>query len=202
MAKQTFSRTSSGTSSQTLSFNASQLALDARPDRLDIRDRMYIPLVCNLPPAYPDPELIKTRFNHYMAAGLVLDQGSDGACTGFGLAAVINYLFWIRDASTTECSPRMIYHLAQLYDEWPGEDYLGSSCRGALKGWHKHGVCSRALWPYTVGKKDKVPAFEQPKPGWQKNALSPILGTYYRSEKSPVTARQATILRLGASNVT
>ena len=36
----------------------------------------------------------------------------------------------------------MFYELAKLYDEWPGQDYEGSSCRGALKGWHKHGVCS------------------------------------------------------------
>ena len=30
----------------------------------------------------------------YCKAGLVLDQASEGACTGFGLACVINYLHW------------------------------------------------------------------------------------------------------------
>ena len=40
-------------------------------------------------------------------------------------------------------SPRMLYEMARRYDEWPGEEYSGSSARGAMKGWHKHGVCSR-----------------------------------------------------------
>ena len=40
-------------------------------------------------------------------------------------------------------SPRMLYDMARRYDEWPGENYDGSSARGAMKGWHKHGVCSR-----------------------------------------------------------
>lgn len=183
---------------QTIPFNGSELALDARPDRLDIRDRIYTPRVMNLPVSYPDNGFIKNQLAGYIKAGMILNQGSDGACTGFGLAAVINYLFWLRDASTRESSPRMIYHLAQLYDEWPGEDYLGSSCRGALKGWHKHGVCSRTLWPYTVDKNDNVPAFEAPKPGWEKDALSRALGVYYRIDKTSITDMQAAIVDIGA----
>ncbi|MFZ6871734.1 C1 family peptidase [Undibacterium sp. Di27W] len=183
---------------QIIPFNGSELALDARPDRLDIRDRIYIPRVLNLPRAYPDKAFVKTHFSKYLKAGMVLDQGSDGACTGFGLAAVINYLFWRRDGINTESSPRMIYHLAQLYDEWPGEDYLGSSCRGALKGWHKHGVCSRKLWPYTVDKNDQVPAFEPPKHGWEQDALNRALGVYYRIDKESITDMQAAITEVGA----
>ncbi|MFZ6741951.1 C1 family peptidase [Undibacterium sp. JH2W] len=183
---------------QIIPFNGSELALDARPDRLDIRDRMYIPRVLNLPRAYPDKDYVKTQFSKYLKEGMVLDQGSDGACTGFGLAAVINYLFWRRDDINTESSPRMIYHLAQLYDEWPGEDYLGSSCRGALKGWHKHGVCSRKLWPYTVDKNDRVPAFEPPKSGWERDALTRALGVYYRIDKESITDMQAAITEVGA----
>ncbi|MFZ6731375.1 C1 family peptidase [Undibacterium sp. Ji42W] len=183
---------------QTIPFNGSELALDARPDRLDIRDRNYTPRLLNLPVFFPDSSFIKNQLARYIKAGMILNQGSDGACTGFGLAAVINYLFWLRDAGSKESSPRMIYHLAQLYDEWPGEDYLGSSCRGALKGWHKHGVCSRALWPYTVNKNDQVPAFEAPKPGWEKDALSRALGVYYRIDKTSITDMQAAIVEIGA----
>ena len=47
-----------------------------------------------------------------------------------------------------EVSPRMLYNMARRYDEWPGENYSGSSARGAMKGWHKHGVCSRKHWVY------------------------------------------------------
>ena len=41
----------------------------------------------------------------------------------------------------------MLYELARRYDEWPGEKYEGSSARGAMKGWERHGVCKRELWP-------------------------------------------------------
>ena len=41
----------------------------------------------------------------------------------------------------------MLYELARRYDEWPGENYAGSSARGAMKGWHKHGVCAETMWP-------------------------------------------------------
>lgn len=172
--------------------------LDARADRLDIRDRGFTPAVLHLPPQYPDDAWFAGRLPAYVKAGMVLDQGSDGACTGFGLAAVINYLTWQRDAEHRQVSPRMIYHLAQFYDEWPGEDYSGSSCRGALKGWHKHGVCRRSLWPYTVRKDGSVPAFETPHAGWAEDALQHTLGVYYRIEKSDITAMQAAIAQTGA----
>ena len=42
----------------------------------------------------------------------------------------------------------MFYEMAKRYDEWPGEDYDGSSARGAMKGWHKHGVCATSCWEY------------------------------------------------------
>lgn len=41
----------------------------------------------------------------------------------------------------------MLYELARRYDEWPGEGYVGSSARGAMKAWERHGVCAHAEWP-------------------------------------------------------
>ena len=96
------------------------------------------------------------------------DQGPDGACTGFGLAAVINYLLFLGTVDSTAAPRRvsaaMLYELARLYDEWPGEDYDGSSCRGALKGWYRHGVCRDELWPYVIkrGKRVFVTPTEDP----------------------------------------
>ena len=113
--------------------------LDARPDRVDLRDRPYLPRLVSLPPRYPSLALIQEKLPGYRKAGLILDQRNEGACTGFGLAAVINYLFWIDPGRARDdfssVSARMLYHLARFYDEWPGEDYEGSSCRGAMKGW-------------------------------------------------------------------
>jgi hypothetical protein len=126
--------------------------LDARPDTLDFRDLMYVPTLIEVPTHVP--------LGDYLEHGVpVLDQGSEGACTGFGLATVANYLLLRRRVvpDNVPVSPRMLYELARRYDEWPGEDYSGSSARGAMKGWNKHGVCSETLFPVKPAKRTTSP---------------------------------------------
>ncbi len=174
--------------------------MDARPDRLDIRDLPYRPPLHSLPPVYPDDATLAAFVHAYVKAGLVLDQGREGACTGFGLACVVNYLLYIRDpgaARFSGVSARMLYELAKRYDEWPGTDYEGSSCRGALKGWHKHGVCGEALWPHPLGPKGE-PLPTRPQGGWDKDAGTRPLGVYYRIERDSVVDLQAAIHNIGA----
>ncbi|MEM7022431.1 MAG: C1 family peptidase [Pseudomonadota bacterium] len=175
-----------------------QRQLDARPDRIDLRDLTYRAPLVPLEPEYPHPELIEAHLPSYSADGMILNQGQEGACTGFGLAACINYLNWERwlvagaqGAPPIKVSTRMLYHMARLYDEWPGEDYDGSSCRGAMKGWHRHGVCSEALWPYRK-------RFVEPGEGWQQNAASRPLGAYYRINKDSIVDMQAAIQEVHA----
>jgi len=136
--------------------------LNVRPDAPDLRDRYYepalIPLNKDLDNSKPD---------------LVLDQGQEGACTGFGLAAVINFLRYRRDEQIP-VSARMLYEMARKHDEWPGEDYAGSSCRGAIKGWKNMGVCSEELWPYSTGNPGQLNIAKA------REARSTILGAYYR----------------------
>ena len=60
-------------------------------------------------------------------------------------------------ATAERVRARMLYHLARFYDEWPGENYDGSSCRGALKGWHKHGVCTEDKWRYDPSASSRPP---------------------------------------------
>ena len=171
--------------------------LDARPDRVDLRDRRYLPRLASLPERFPDPAFIATELPEYTKAGLILDQQSEGACTGFGLAAVINYIGWKRgtpDAPVRRVSPRMLYHLARFYDEWPGEDYEGSSCRGAMKGWHRHGVCDEETWPYL----DVRGKFVRPRDGWEANAAQRPLGAYYRVDRKSIVDMQAAIVETGA----
>ena len=137
--------------------------LNARSDTPDIRDRMYEPALIQLQPSldYRDP-------------GLVLDQGSEGACTGFGLAAVINVLNYQKRKVTTKVSPRMLYEMAKKHDQWPGEDYEGSSCRGAIQGWKNMGVCSEQEWKYTPNRPGELTINRA------KAARSRVLGAYYR----------------------
>lgn len=153
-----------------MSSNLRRGNLDARPDRVDFRDRNYQPPLRSLPDQYPPQQLIGEHLRSYVDCGLILDQKSQGACTGFGLAAVINYIYWSRWVLETgrvkllqaqgempkdaklpqqpaQVSPHMLFRNARLHDEWEGSDYDWSSCRGAMKGWHKHGVCEHAVWP-------------------------------------------------------
>lgn len=115
---------------------------DAIPDTLDFRDMMFEPTLINVPPRVDLKEYRRHRVP-------VLDQGSEGACTGFALATVAHYLLrtYRKPGDTTDVSPWMFYEMAKRYDEWPGENYQGSSARGAMKAWHRHGVCALNLWP-------------------------------------------------------
>ncbi len=178
-------------------------ALDARPDRLDFRDLLYrAPLRC-LPQRFPADTELKRFLPSYVKANLVLNQGSEGACTGFGLACVTNYLLWRRHVETAAktafagVSARMFYELAKHYDEWPGQDYDGSSCRGALKGWHKHGVCAETLWPYPIDAKG-TPTFVRPSDGWAEDSTRRPVGVYYRVNKLSVVDLQSAIHEVGA----
>ena len=115
--------------------------LDTRRDTLDFRDQMYQPTLVEVP-AY------RLLADYRRARVPILDQGHEGACTGFGLASVVHYLLLTHkvEPDKTRVSPHMLYDLARRYDEWPGTGDTGSSCRGAMKGWHKHGVCRESLW--------------------------------------------------------
>ncbi|MCH8897491.1 MAG: C1 family peptidase [Chloroflexi bacterium] len=139
-----------------------------RRDSLDFRDLIYRPALLPLADQLlPNKQLLQ-----------IDDQGQEGACTGFGLAAVINYLLRAKDNSSQKLvSPRMLYEMAKHHDQWPGEDYQGSSARGAMKGWSKNGVCLASEWKYTAND-----------PGFltrerQKSALEYPLGAYYRIQR-------------------
>lgn len=178
---------------RTLKLGSRLILLDARPDRLDLRDLPYRPPVTSLPQRWPDDAAVAKLLPAYRKAGLVLDQKKDGACTGFGLAAVVNFLRWRTSGYTLDAtqrvSPWMFYQLARFYDEWPGERYEGSSARGALKGWHRHGVCLESLW----GARGRRPDSK-----WAEDAVTRPLGVYYRVERQSVVDLQAAIAQAGA----
>jgi len=70
-----------------------------------------------------------------------LDQGSEGACTGFSTAQEAAAKP-VMVKNVTNDLAREIYHRARQLDEWPGEDYEGSSVLAAVKAgaernWYK-----------------------------------------------------------------
>lgn len=159
--------------------------LDAVPDRIDVRDWFYQPRLAPLPDQLVNCDRVP----------FILDQGQEGACTGFALAAVINYLLRSRNQKDT-VSPRMLYEMARRYDEWPGEAYEGSSARGAMKGWVRHGVCLEATWPMAnVGAEHLTEAVaEEAKrfPG----------GAFYRVTHREIRDMHAALVEIGILYVT
>ncbi len=162
--------------------------LDALPDTVDFRDRMYVPTLVEV-----RPEMPLARWRTLKVP--ILDQGAEGACTGFGLATVANYLLRQigKPADASPVSPRMIYEMAKRYDEWPGENYDGSSARGAMKGWHKHGICAERTWPYDPKRSDRE--LSQPR---AVDALRRPLGAYFRVNHGDLVAMHSAITEAGA----
>lgn len=162
--------------------------LNARPDTLDFRDKMYVPTLIEVPTHIP-----LARYKAYRIP--ILDQGREGACTGFGLATVANYLLTRRRVipDRTPVSPRMLYELARRYDEWPGEDYSGSSARGAMKAWHKHGVCSVEKWPYVSNSSGDGGLTD----ARTADAVRRPLGAYFRVNHKDLVAMHSAIAEVG-----
>ena len=161
---------------------------DVRPDTADFRDRIYEPTLVEVPPEIP----LEAHRGRYPDGKLtILDQGSAGACTGYGLAAVAHFLLRTRrlKPDSTPVSPHMLYAMARRHDEWADPRHGGSSARGAMKGWHKHGICAEALWP-------------GPAPGrmtrrrTEDGARRP-LGAYFRVDHRDLSAIHAALAEAG-----
>jgi hypothetical protein len=164
-------------------------------DPADLRDREFMPTAISLPPEHPGAEHIARFLPAYTEARLILNQGQEGACTGFGLACVINYLRWVKagnPAKMASVSPRMLYILARRHDEYDGENYEGSSCRGAIKGWFNNGVCLEDDWPYQPDKSNPA------RYGFATRATENTLGVYYRVDVKSITDMQAAVAQHGA----
>jgi hypothetical protein len=81
--------------------------------------------------------------------GRTMDQGSEGACTGFAAAAEL--------AAEPVPVPRIgngyalgVYRMAQRLDEWPGENYSGSSVNAAMKVLRSRGYCTGWRWAFSA----------------------------------------------------
>lgn len=160
------------------------------PDSIDLRDRPYIPSVKIIP-----AEVFAPRVSIP-----VLNQRQTNACTGFALASVIYHLQLAakRKPAQYEVSPFMLYSMAKRYDEFPGSPTAdtGSSLRGGMKGWYKHGACAAHLWrnldmPEPIAD-DKAASHD-----WWLDAVRRPLGAYYRVDARSVTDMQVAINEIG-----
>ncbi|MCR5881341.1 C1 family peptidase [Rhizobacter sp. J219] len=95
---------------------------------------------------------------------------------------------------TPAISSFMLYSMARRYDEFPGSvQDKGSSLRGALKGWFKHGACREALFDDLA----MPPASQKIEDDWWFDAVKRPLGAYYRIDTRSLSDMHAALNEVG-----
>jgi hypothetical protein len=183
----------------TLPHEATPFIANAVPDPFDERDLEYRPRLEPLPPTLDRRDPAKARF--------VLQQKGN-SCTGHAVATVINTVL-ARAARAAQSangatkgkkapiilvSPYMLYRLALRYDEFAGEEDVGSSLRGVFKGWFHHGVTLEADWPSLKMKRE--PDLDDP--AFIDKCRDRPLGAFYRINPYRLDDMQSAISELNA----
>lgn len=83
------------------------------------------------------------------SGGSFLDQGSEGACVGFGWSAELS-ASPIRVAGITNDYARNLYYAARRVDQWPGEDYDGTSVLAGAKVAQARGKITSYRWCFSL----------------------------------------------------
>lgn len=104
------------------------------------------------------------------------DQGATPACVGFAWA------HWLTDGPVTHKGtpdPLFIYQAAQKRDEWPGEDYAGTSVRAGAKVLKEAGSLKEYRWAANI--EDVVQAVLELGPvvvgtNWYSAMFTPVYG--------------------------
>lgn len=114
-----------------------------------------------------------------------IDQGSDGACVGFGwtieaMSKPIVFRPSPYSKSDAEAFAIARYHEAQRLDEWAGEDYDGSSVNGGAKAMRAEGYITGWKWHRSVD--DVIDALLTDGPqvmgsDWRSGMFTPDAGT-------------------------
>lgn len=104
--------------------------------------------------SYPASALLTTvptlTYRYWNASGWWGDQGSTPRCVGYAWA------HWLEDGPVTHkgpspiVGPSAIYTEAQKVDEWPGEDYDGTSVRAGAKVLQSKGFIKSYHWAITL----------------------------------------------------
>jgi hypothetical protein len=188
-----------------------QLGFFVRPDSLDFRDRIFQPSLIEVPSeiplaAYqqvnvpilnqlgPVSNHVEVRERLRASATRARPHSTAWACTGFALATVVHYLLRRRQTlpDLSEVSEAMLFEMARRYDDYTGENYLGSSARGAMRGWNLHGVCRRDLWPFREGRQDRRLTAAR-----AADAGTRPLGSYFRVNHKDLVALHCALAEVG-----
>jgi len=188
-----------------------ELGFFVRPDSLDFRDRIFQPTLIEVPSEIPLSVYQRVNVPVLSQLGSVSSRAevrkklrasaaggrphsTAWACTGFALATVVHYLLRRRTTHPDHSivSEAMLFEMARRYDDYTGERYLGSSARGAMRGWHIHGVCRRELWPFRQGRQDRRLTAAR-----AADAGTRPLGAYFRVNHKDLVAMHCALAEVG-----
>ena len=100
----------------------------------------------------------------------VKNQGGIGSCVGHSGRVVYGDTL---DFDGKEPSAMWIYKKGKIHDPFPGEDYSGTTIKGACRGLIKEGCCEEKFWPYLDD--ENAPMLE----GAAENAAQHKIDSYY-----------------------
>lgn len=123
---------------------------DAPPRTFDVvkaehpRNRLFA--VAEVRPSW----LSKPHRDRRWTPGRQLDQGSEGACVGFGcMAEALATPVRTRAAVNADAQGFRMYEEARRRDEWAGENYAGTSLTGGGNAMRALGYLDQFLWLHT-----------------------------------------------------
>lgn len=116
-----------------------QRVLDWKP-RFDERSRNY--------PVRALLSAVELRSKSW-SCGITLNQQHEGACVGFGWSHELAAKPVPVSGITNEFA-RDLYHEAQRVDQWPGEDYSGTSVLAGAKVVQQRGHVSQYRWAFDL----------------------------------------------------
>jgi hypothetical protein len=153
---------------------------NAVPDPFDERDLVYRPRL----------EPLKARIDQRddKKKHLFVLQQTGNSCTGHAVASLI------QTVTRGLVSPYMLYYYARRYDQFEGEEDIGSSLRGAFKGWFYHGVALKEDWLDL----DPPTDLDLESPRFLRKCRERPLGAFYRVNPYRLDDMQSAINELGA----
>jgi len=157
-----------------------EFSTNAVPDPFDERDLIYRPRLAPLRPRIDQRDTSNKRL-------FVLHQAGN-SCTGHAVASLIHTVVRQR------VSPYMLYYFARRYDQFEGEEDIGSSLRGTFKGWFYHGVAFEQDWQQL----DPPPDLDLESPAFIRKCRERPLGAFYRVNPFRLDDMQSAINELGA----
>ena len=116
-----------------------------------------------------------TEFSRRDKTPEVKNQGNIGSCVGHSGRVVYGDT---EEFENSEPSAMWIYKKGKIHDPFAGEDYSGTTIKGACKALKLEGCCEEKYWPYIDSENTKMLE------GAQENAENYKIHSYYVIHKS------------------